>query len=139
MGMNKKLEEIFLLIKNQKWVIKKVPTKEMPYIGDEKLYFGLTKYLEQEIYINSELSVQQERQTLIHELTHAFMNVYGFGAITENIPIEIMCDFIGCYGDDIIKVANEVQLNSGFVVEPNPTNLSSKYVDKKFNEAENNE
>lgn len=126
-------------IKNQTWEIIKVPTTEMPYIGEEKLYFGLTKYLEQEIYINSGLSVQQERQTLIHELTHAFMEVYGFGAIKEDIPIEIMCDFIGCYGDDIIKVANDFQLNSGFVVEPNPTGLFSKYVDKKFNEVKNNE
>lgn len=132
-------EDIIIFIKNQKWKIKKVPTTEMPYIGEEKLYFGLTKYLEQEIYINSELSVQQERQTLIHELTHAFMEVYGFGAIKEDIPIEIMCDFIGCYGDDIIKVANEFQLNSGFVVEPNPTGLSSTYVDKKFNEVQQNE
>ena len=126
-------------IKNQTWEIIKVPTNEMPYIGEEKLYFGLTKYLEQEIYINSELSVQQERQTLIHELTHAIMEVYGFGAIKEDIPIEIMCDFIGCYGDDIIKVANEFQLNSGFVLEPNPTGLLSKYVDDKFNEEQHNE
>lgn len=126
-------EEIIILIKNQKWKIKKVPTNEMPNIGEEKLYFGLTKYLEQEIYINSGLSIQQERQTLIHELTHAFMEVYGFGAIKEDIPIEIMCDFIGCYGDDIIKVANEFQLISGFVVEPNPTGLFSTYVEKKFN------
>ena len=132
-------EDIIIFIKNQKWKIKKVPTTEMPYIGEEKLYFGLTKYVEQEIYINSGLSVQQERQTLIHELTHAFMEVYGFGSIKEDIPIEIMCDFIGCYGDDIIKVANEFQLNSGFVVEPNPKGLLSTYVEKKFNEEQHNE
>ena len=136
-------EEIIIFIKNQTWTIKKVPTKEMPYIGDEKLYFGLTKYLEQEIYINSELSVQQERQTLIHELTHAFMHAYGFSFINGDIPIEIMCDFIGCYCDDIIKVANEVQLNFGFVVDPpkaahfDESCIDSTYVTKKFEEALN--
>lgn len=103
-------------IKDQIWLIKTVPTKEMPDLAEGKVYFGVTKYLEQEIYINSEVSNQQQRQTLIHELTHAFMNVYGFGAITDQVPLEIMCDFIGCYADEIVEIATKYQLSSGFVV-----------------------
>ena len=68
---------------------------------------GHTDYVNQVIRINKKLGYEQKRQTLIHELTHSFFWVYGFGQITEQIPIEIMCDFIGCYADDIVKIANK--------------------------------
>ena len=134
-------------IKDQIWVIKSVPTKELPDLADGKIYFGVTKYLEQEIYINSEVSNQQQRQTLIHELTHAFMNVYGFGAITDQVPLEIMCDFIGCYADEIVEIATKYQLSRSFVVDPpKPAHfnescyhsIDSTYVTKKFEEAQCN-
>lgn len=68
---------------------------------------GNTNYVNQVIRIYKPLSKEQKRQTLIHELTHAFLWSYGFGQITEQIPIEIMCDFIGCYADEIIKITDK--------------------------------
>lgn len=100
-------------IKNQTWSIIFFHNSSFYQESSDKetIYYGQTNYLNQQIYIHMDLSIEQQKQTLIHELTHAFMHVYGFGEITEEIPIEIMCDFMGCYAEDIVSIANEVIKN----------------------------
>ena len=105
---------VTIKIKNQTWKIEEIDSNEFKNTNSNAiLYFGQTVYMEQTIYINKNSSDEQKRQTLIHELTHAFMHVYGFSSITEQIPVEIMCDFIGCYGDEIISIANLYFLEKG--------------------------
>lgn len=53
------------------------------------------------IQVLNSLSKEQTRQTLIHELTHAYLWAYGFFEWASNE--EAMCNFIGTYADDIIK------------------------------------
>ena len=105
---------VTIKIKNQTWKIEEIDNHEFNDVdSDATLYFGQSNAMKQTIYINKNSSDEQKRQTLIHELTHAFMHVYGFGSITEQIPVEIMCDFIGCYGDEIISIANMYCLETG--------------------------
>lgn len=96
-------------IKDRTWKVKLISQNEFIRTADEKetLFFGQCDYITQTIYILADLSYEQSKQTLIHELTHAFMYVYGFGHITEQVPLEIMCDFVGCYAEEIVKIAEK--------------------------------
>lgn len=96
-------------IKDRTWKIKLVSQEEFIRTSEEKetFFFGQCDHVKQTIYILTDLTHEQAKQTLIHELTHAFMNVYGFGHITEQVPLEIMCDFVGCYAEEIVKIAEK--------------------------------
>lgn len=74
---------------------------------DKTIAFGHTDFINQTIRLNKHLKSEQKKQTLMHELTHAFMMCYGFGQITEQMPVEVMCDFIGCFAEDILRIANK--------------------------------
>lgn len=58
------------------------------------------------IQVLNSLSKEQTRQTLIHELTHAYLWAYGFFEWAGSE--EAMCDFIGTYADDIVKHADYI-------------------------------
>ena len=46
------------------------------------------------------------KQTLMHELAHAFMFEYGFNGVELNE--EILCDFISIYSEKIISISNKI-------------------------------
>lgn len=92
-------------IKNYTWVI--IEVEEFKDSPENEIAFGRCDYVNQVIRINANLSKQQKRQTLLHELTHAFMQAYGLGQVSDTIPVEVMCDFLGTYADDMVKIADE--------------------------------
>lgn len=59
--------------------------------------------------------------------------------LVVRLPIESLSN-VKYRNEDIpqcgMSQCNDFQQNSGFVVEPNPTSLLSTYVEKKFNEVE---
>lgn len=67
--------------------------------------YGITDYENQEITIWSDLPYERKRNTLIHELVHAFIDVYWQGHSKEFNEEEVCC-FFGSYGDDILKIVN---------------------------------
>lgn len=71
-----------------------------------KALFGSVDHRVNKIYVHSELPTDRQKQTLIHELTHAFIAAYGFEFV--DINSEILCDFVGLYAEDIIKEANRI-------------------------------
>lgn len=75
--------------------------------GDLRLY-GQTRYVDQIIKIYKDLSPIRKRQTLIHELTHAFLDVYLAGQVlTNKYNEEDVCCFIATYSEDILRIVNE--------------------------------
>lgn len=75
--------------------------------GDLKLY-GHIRYVEQIIKIYKDLSPIRKRQALIHELTHAFLDVYLAGqSLTNKYNEEGVCCFMGTYSEDILRIVNE--------------------------------
>lgn len=81
--------------------------KEVDFIeeNDSKKVIGLTKYIEQEILLLKNISNELKAVTLKHELTHAFLWAYGFGA-TQELPIEIVCDFVAIYSKTINNICD---------------------------------
>lgn len=74
------------------------------------LYFGKTFYFEKIIYINESLPLEQKRKTLAHELTHAFLSetqIHYHDKNDEPYTEEMLCEFVGHYGEQISSIVNE--------------------------------
>lgn len=70
---------------------------------------GITYKEECISYIRNDLSDEMTRRTLIHEIAHAYIWVYGFEDITNRkFTEEDLCNFIETYGYDIISQADTV-------------------------------
>lgn len=67
---------------------------------------GRTDCFRKIIYIRQDLDPQTMLNVIIHELTHAFVNVYGFADMTFNQ--EQICVFNEIYASDIVSLANEI-------------------------------
>lgn len=71
--------------------------------------FGTTCYEMNSIYIRDEMNEAMTRRTLMHELCHAYSFSYGvpFPKNCDEIE-EIVCDFIGTYGNMMIADCNKI-------------------------------
>lgn len=96
-------------IKNQSWKIKLVAddSKYLERQDDEMSVCGITHFAHATIYINREIDKSVMLDTITHELTHAYLFVYGFGQV-ENFTEEMLCDIMGAYARDIITQADEI-------------------------------
>lgn len=90
--------EIKVKVRNAIWKVTLM--KGGPYIGTA------TYFPDRIIEINDKSTLANVRSTIIHELTHAFMWEYGFNQV--RFSYEVVCDFFGAYGDEIIAAADLV-------------------------------
>ena len=92
-----------ILVKNHEEVL-----DELNKDREDKYYyaFGLTKYPTHEIWINKEMSREQQIKTLKHELTHCYIFNYGL----YNVPSfneEMVCDLVSSINDFINEVVKK--------------------------------
>lgn len=81
-----------------------------------KLY-GMTNYPEQTIKLWSKMKFQRKRETLIHELTHAYMDAYmQDDHIKEKFDEESIACFMATYAIEIIYIANSY-MNRDYIEE----------------------
>lgn len=82
--------------------------------GNEKLQlngnpcFGITKYMDLIIYLDAEQAKELYRQTLIHELIHAYTFSFGVHLVANEKTEEPVCDFMGSHLDEIYLTANKI-------------------------------
>lgn len=97
-------------IKDYEYEIKEVDITEKDFQtddGDVRLY-GQTIYQEQVIKLYKDLPYQRKRNTLIHELTHAFHDVYlSSQHIKDKFDEEDICCFMASYSEDILKIVDK--------------------------------
>lgn len=96
-----------MIIKINTLNYKIIEVDEIDKSEDGKQTIGYTDYINQKILLLKNLSQEQKRITLRHELTHAFLWAYGIGSICEELPLEVVCDFVGIYGQEIVRLANK--------------------------------
>ena len=94
-------------INNEEWEIKEVTQEEMwEETGKQRedgYFFGKSLYYKQEIWLDKEIPECKKRKTLIHELTHVYMN----SCITHeelNFTEETACDLCANSHDFIHEV-----------------------------------
>lgn len=66
--------------------------------------WGICDYEQRKIFLWKDLSFANKKQTLIHEVTHAFIEAYGF--IQVNFTDEIVCDFVAAHLSEIQRIVN---------------------------------
>lgn len=82
--------------------------------NDEKLKvkdtecLGVTYYKDLQIFLDCSLSEELFRQTVIHELIHAFAFSFGVHLIANEKTEESVCDFMGAHLDEIYMTANKI-------------------------------
>lgn len=98
-----------LTINNQSFEIIEQGDGDHVYINnpDNEMRIGVTDILNNIIYIHKDLpTLEKKKQTLIHELTHAYIYAYGFSS-EEFFNHELICEFLSTYARDIIRTADE--------------------------------
>ena len=73
---------------------------------EDKLCWGTCRYDIQKIYLAKDMTLGKKKQTLSHELTHAFLYEYLLG-YKEKYSNEEVCEFLSKYGERIINLANK--------------------------------
>lgn len=103
------LVEYCFKIKNKKWTIKQAPT------GDEHLIMNGEPCIAQLykqvriIYFDENLlnDYAELRETVVHELTHAFIMTYAISP-RQFRDEEFICEFNAVYGKDIQDLTEEI-------------------------------
>lgn len=76
-------------------------------VGDNDFRSGITDFRTKKIYIAKGLSEDSQNYTIIHELTHAIMDSYGFLQVEWND--EIVADFMAIYVYEIERILNLIK------------------------------
>ena len=93
-------------INKLKFTIRQTMDESTLATKDGGVLFGFTDYLKQEIVLRGNLSKTLMYNTLLHELTHAFLFAYGLSN-NETFNHEQICEFVGAYANDIVRIADK--------------------------------
>ena len=88
------------------WKIIEVDTNDTNLLSGNTQCFGTCHYSKQIIYIDKNLNIEKLYQTLIHELTHAFIYCYLL-KMNCKFDEEELCEFVAIYGKKIINMATD--------------------------------
>lgn len=101
-------------INGRKWQVLLVDEENKALCNDdESITCGITHFQRNKIYINETIEETLMRDTIIHELTHAYLFVYGFGQV-ESYTEEMVCDAMGAFGYDLIQ--NAIKIFNEFAI-----------------------
>ena len=73
-------------------------------------FFGRTFFFDKKICINANISEDQKRKTLAHELCHAFLSetqIHYHDKNDEPYTEEMLCEFVGHYAESILKIVDQ--------------------------------
>ena len=83
------------------------PNDENLKMSDGEYHSGVTDFITKTIYISNVLIDDSLRYTIIHELTHAMIDSYGF--LQVDWDDEIVADFVGNYLPNIINLLDKIE------------------------------
>ena len=74
---------------------------------DDENYLGTTRHWESLIVLNRALEPSMMKQTLGHELTHAFIDTYGM-LQRPDFTHEDVADLFACYAEELVGTRDEL-------------------------------
>ena len=94
-------------INDYNWKIEVVDADDERLKIDNDEIFGLTNFKELKIFLVKEgMNKEVFKRTLRHELTHAYINSYGF--IGYEMNEEYICNFVETYAEKIVEDTNYI-------------------------------
>lgn len=105
-------KEIKHRIWDKDWTIKFVPKEspELKAMVTGNAWWGIEDYENLTIYLANDIHPNAQRETLIHELTHAYMAISLHRE--KKFDEEFICDFNGRYASAIVKDTDEILNNT---------------------------
>lgn len=94
------------------WTIEYTEDESVLSTADGMVFGGITDPLELKVYIRKGMKSALTYQIVIHELTHCAMFSYAHRDGIETFNEEQICDFFGCFGNEIISTAKQFILPS---------------------------
>lgn len=76
-------------------------------MDDGELHFGVTDMKDKEIYLANNLDEQTLTNTIIHEVTHAYIDSYGM--LQVEWTDEILADFMATHLANICETLSEIE------------------------------
>lgn len=95
-------------INRKDWEIIQVPAndKRLEQTEDE-VVCGITNYSNATIYISREIAESTMKDTIVHELAHAFIDVYGHPQY-KKYSEENVCDLFGAFALELTSLAIDI-------------------------------
>lgn len=91
-----------LKINNLEWCIKLVPTRDRNLaVSEVSGSYGVCNPTDLTIYLDESMSYTRMKQTLSHELTHAYLISYMLD-LKENYSEDEICEFVALYSQHIL-------------------------------------
>lgn len=102
-------KQVLIRVKDFDYVVTFVDEdhKELRSKDENIEYFGKTDCTSQVIYIRKDLRATRLLKVIIHEITHAYLDAYGFTE-TKTFNEEQVATFLETYAQDIVESANYV-------------------------------
>lgn len=101
--------QVTVLIKDMNYKVIQVDAENKYLQSDNpnEIILGKTMVFEQQILIRKDLQPNRKFNVLVHEITHAFIDVYGYTSM-DKWNEEQLCSFNESFASDIVSLANEV-------------------------------
>lgn len=90
------------------WTVENVHRNDEHLIVRGNPCFGVTHYADLIIWLDKTQAKELYRQTLIHELIHAYTFSFGVHLVANEKTEESVCDFMGSHLDEIYLTANKI-------------------------------
>lgn len=94
------------LIGSLKWRIREVPTNDHSLIVNNVPCYGACHHSINMIFLDETLQLERKKQTLRHELAHAFIGSFLL-ELRETYTEEMLCEFVAIYSEGINKIVEE--------------------------------
>lgn len=100
---------MLIKINDLKWQVRFADRDDERLVSDNTKCLGITYFNELQIFLSNDMPDELCKQTIIHELTHAFIFSYGIHLYTDDE--EAVCDFVGAYLSKIYDLTNKIIKN----------------------------
>jgi hypothetical protein len=90
------------------WTVQSVQSENEKLKLKNNACLGVTYCQDLQIFLDGTLAKELYRQTVIHELVHAFAFSFGVHLVANEKTEESVCDFIGAHLDEIYSTANKI-------------------------------
>lgn len=107
-AIRKAMNEVKFKVNGLTWEVQSVQrdNEKLKLNGNECL--GITYYRDLQIFLDCSLPKELFRQTVIHELVHAFSFSFGVHLVANTKTEESVCDFIRSHLDEIYAITNKI-------------------------------
>lgn len=97
---------MLIKINDLKWQVQFADRDNERLILDDDKCLGVTYFDELQIFLSNDMPDELCKQTIIHELTHAF--IFSYGIHLHSDDEEGVCDFVGTYLSKIYDLTNKI-------------------------------